>query len=182
MASGAEGGRDAGRGSATDDQSVAQACAAALLRGDESSRQLGIELVEVQPGRAVTTMTLGPAMANGFGISHGGYLFLLADTAFAFACNAYDQVTVAHSAQIVFARPGRIGDVLVATAEERLRYGRNGVYDVTIRRSDGEVVAEFRGSSRSLGRPILGETGEGGQGGGGGTKAVGHEREEEPGA
>lgn len=137
------------------EQDRAEACAAALYEADLSSRHLGIELVEVGEGRAVTTMTVAPTMVNGHGIVHGGYLFLLADTAFAFACNSHGEVTVAHSAEIVFARPGRAGDVLTATATERLRYGRNGVCDVTVTRDGGEVVAEFRGASRSLGRPLL---------------------------
>jgi acyl-CoA thioesterase len=143
------------------DQELAEACAATLFEADVSSRHLGIELVEMGPGRAVTTMTVSPTMVNGHGIVHGGYLFLLADTAFAFACNSHGLMTVAHSAQIIFLEPARAGDRLVARAEERLLYGaesRNGICDVTIRR-DGNppaVVAEFRGASRSLSRPIKG--------------------------
>ncbi|MGH9073037.1 MAG: hydroxyphenylacetyl-CoA thioesterase PaaI [Acidimicrobiales bacterium] len=138
-----------------------------MYASDASSHHLGIEVVEVGPGRAVTTMTVAPTMVNGHGIVHGGYLFLLADTAFAFACNSHGEATVARSADIVFVQPAHAGDTLVATAKERLRYGRdsrNGVSDVTIRRSDGTVVAEFRGQSRSLGRPLV----EGGQGDGSG--------------
>jgi acyl-CoA thioesterase len=85
-------------------------------------------------------------------------VFLLADTAFAFACNTYDEVTVAAGADVTFVAPARLGEVLVAAAVERRRFGRSGVYDVTVTRGrDGEVVAEFRGRSRSLGRPLLAE-------------------------
>ena len=89
-------------------------------------------------------------MVNGHGIAHGGYIFLLADTAFAFACNTYEIATVAAAADVVFVAPAREGDRLVAEAVERVRFGRSGVYDVTVRRADGEVVAEFRGNSRAL--------------------------------
>jgi acyl-CoA thioesterase len=92
-----------------------------------------------------------PSMVNGHAIAHGGYVFLLADTAFAFACNTYGQVTVARSADITFVAPAQEGDELEATATERHRAGRNGIYDVTVRRrGSGEVVAEFRGHSREL--------------------------------
>ena len=103
-------------------------------------------------------MTLTPAMVNGHGIAHGGYLFLLADSAFAYACNTHGAVTVAASAYVVFVAPARAGDVLEATAVERTRYGRSGVYDVTVRRvPDGDVIAEFRGGSRSRKESVLDE-------------------------
>ncbi|MFE0720126.1 hydroxyphenylacetyl-CoA thioesterase PaaI [Streptomyces rochei] len=121
----------------------------AMFGADEASRRLGIELVEHGEGTAVLRMTVTPAMVNGHRIAHGGYLFLLADTAFACACNSHGPVTVAAGADIVFVAPAREGDVLVARAEERARFGRSGVYDVTVRR-DEEVIAEFRGRSRSL--------------------------------
>jgi acyl-CoA thioesterase len=89
-------------------------------------------------------------MVNGHAIAHGGYLFLLADTAFACACNSHGPVTVAAGADITFVAPARAGEVLVATAAERVRYGRSGVYDVTVRRGD-QIVAEFRGRSRTTG-------------------------------
>jgi len=95
-------------------------------------------------------------MANGHGIAHGGYLVLLADSAFAFACNTYDDVTVAQGLEVQFLEPARVGEVLVAHAREVVRRGRSGVYDVELRRGD-ELVAMCRGRSRSLGRPILGE-------------------------
>ncbi|MFJ8652791.1 hydroxyphenylacetyl-CoA thioesterase PaaI [Streptomyces rochei] len=121
----------------------------AMFGADEASRRLGIELVEHGEGTAVLRMSVTPAMVNGHRIAHGGYLFLLADTAFACACNSHGPVTVAAGADIVFVAPAREGDVLVARAEERARFGRSGVYDVTVRRGE-EVIAEFRGRSRSL--------------------------------
>ena len=121
-----------------------------MFAADEASRALGIELVEAGDGRAVATMTITRAMVNGHDIAHGGYVFLLADTAFAFACNTYGVVTVAAAADVVFVAPARAGDELVAEAAERVRFGRSGVYDVTVRRAGGEVVAEFRGNSRAM--------------------------------
>ncbi len=120
-----------------------------MFSADEASRRLGIELVEHGDGAAVVRMTVTPTMVNGHRIAHGGYLFLLADTAFACACNSHGPVTVAAGADIVFVAPAREGDVLVARAEERARFGRSGVYDVTVRRG-AEVIAEFRGRSRSV--------------------------------
>ncbi|WP_410641813.1 hydroxyphenylacetyl-CoA thioesterase PaaI [Amycolatopsis sp. lyj-346] len=125
----------------------------AMFAADEASRALGIELAEAGDGRAVATMTITPAMVNGHDIAHGGYVFLLADTAFACACNTHGPVTVAAGAEISFVAAGRLGDHLVATATERTRYGRNGIYDVTVHRETPggpEVVAEFRGRSRVL--------------------------------
>src|SRR5512139_2568655 len=135
---------------------LAQDCARAMYAEDRASRALGIEITGVSPGRAAARMTVTAAMVNGHAIAHGGYVFLLADTAFAFACNTYGQVTVAREADISFVAPAREGDVLVATAVERHRRGRNGIYDVTVARDGGEVVAEFRGHSRELGTPLLG--------------------------
>ncbi|WP_084724910.1 hydroxyphenylacetyl-CoA thioesterase PaaI [Streptacidiphilus melanogenes] len=125
------------------------AAARAYFDGDTASAALGIHLEEVGPGRAVLRMKVTPGMVNGHRIGHGGYVFLLADSAFACACNTHGPVTVAAGADIVFVTQVLEGDELVATAEERTRYGRSGVYDVTVRRGD-EVVAEFRGRSRSL--------------------------------
>jgi acyl-CoA thioesterase len=88
-------------------------------------------------------------MINGHDIAHGGYVFMLADTAFAFACNTYGTPTLAQAGDIVFVRPARLGDELVASARERARYGRSGIYDVSVT-AGGELVAEFRGRSRTL--------------------------------
>lgn len=129
--------------------------AARMLAADEASRGLGITISDVEPGRATARMRVGPGMINGHGIAHGGYLFLLADSAFAFACNSHGPVTVASAAEITFLAPGREGDLLVATAEERVRERRRGVYDVSVRTEQGTVLAEFRGHShtRSPGGP-----------------------------
>nr|WBO76378.1 hydroxyphenylacetyl-CoA thioesterase PaaI [Streptomyces sp. SBE_14.2] len=125
--------------------------AEAMFAADEASRSLGIEFLEHGTGWAELRMTVTPAMVNGHGIAHGGYVFLLADTAFACACNSHGPVTVAAGADITFVAPAHAGDVLVARAEERTRFGRSGIYDVSVRRGD-EVIAEFRGRSRSVGR------------------------------
>jgi acyl-CoA thioesterase len=139
----------AGAGEASAEE-VAKLSAAAMYDADRASQLLGIEITAVAPGRATARMRVTDSMINGHDIAHGGYVFLLADTVFAFACNSYGRVSVAASADIVFVMPARLGDELVAEAAERVRYGRSGVYDVTVRRSGGEVVAEFRGRSRSL--------------------------------
>ncbi|MEV5010363.1 hydroxyphenylacetyl-CoA thioesterase PaaI [Streptomyces sp. NPDC093064] len=120
-----------------------------MFAADLASRNLGIELTHHGEGTAEVRMTVTPAMVNGHRIAHGGFLFLLADTAFACACNSHGPVTVAAAADIDFIAPAHEGDVLVATACERTRYGRSGIYDVSVRRGD-EVIAEFRGRSRSL--------------------------------
>ncbi|MFG2041472.1 hydroxyphenylacetyl-CoA thioesterase PaaI [Dactylosporangium sp. NPDC048998] len=136
-------------------QELAEACAAKLYAEDTASRSLGIGIDGVGPGRATATMTVTERMLNGHAIGHGGYVFLLADTAFAFACNTYGRVTVAAGADVTFLEPVRDGDELTATAVERTRRGRSGLYDVTVRRADGTVLAEFRGRSRTLDASIL---------------------------
>ncbi|NEB79768.1 hydroxyphenylacetyl-CoA thioesterase PaaI [Streptomyces sp. SID14478] len=120
-----------------------------MFAADEASRGLGIELVQHGEGTAVVRMTVSPAMVNGHGTAHGGYLFLLGDTAFACACNSHGPVTVAAAADIDFIAPAHEGDVLLATARERTRFGRSGIYDVSVRRGE-QVIAEFRGRSRTL--------------------------------
>lgn len=122
----------------------------AMMAKDVASRRLGIELVGQDEGRAVTRMTVREDMVNGHAIAHGGLIFALADTAFACACNSFGPATVAASADIVFVAPARAGDVLVAEAVLRTRFGRSGLYDVTVRRG-GDVIAEFRGRSHQLG-------------------------------
>ncbi|QSE92499.1 hydroxyphenylacetyl-CoA thioesterase PaaI [Rhodococcus pseudokoreensis] len=123
-----------------------------MFEADNASRALGIQILELSPGHAVASMVVGETMVNGHGITHGGFVFTLADTAFALACNGYDTAAVAARADIRFLASTRLGDTLVAEAVERARYGRNGLYDVTVRRGD-EVIAEFRGDSRCL-RPV----------------------------
>ena len=136
---------------------IAQRCAEVMWADDEASRAMGMRLVEVTPGRAVLRMQVRPDMANGHGIAHGGFTFTLADSAFAFACNSHNRRTVAQGCDIAFLAPVHAGDVLEAEAVERWRAGRNGIYDVTVRR-DGTVVAEFRGRSREIGGHFFEET------------------------
>ncbi len=121
-----------------------------MWAGDRASQALGMELVEVGPGRAVLRMPVREDMLNGHGMGHGGLTFAVADSAFAFACNSYGRTTVAAGAEIRFQRPTRAGDVLVATAVERSRNGRDGVYDVTVRAGES-TVATFVGRSREIG-------------------------------
>ena len=134
---------------------TARRSAEVMLSSDEASRSLGIELLDVGPGRARMRMRVTATMVNGHGIAHGGLVFALADSAFAVACNSHGTVTVASGADVTFVAPGRLGDVLLADAEERTLVGRSGLTDVTVtREDDGSVIAMFRGRSRSLGRPI----------------------------
>lgn len=133
-----------------DPEEVARRSAQAMWEDDRASQALGMQVVEVGPGRAVLTMTVRDDMVNGHAIGHGGMTFTLADSAFAFACNSYGRRTVAASADIRFRAPTRLGDVLVATAVERSREGRDGVYDVTVTSGD-TVVATFVGWSREIG-------------------------------
>ena len=120
-----------------------------MMAADRASRALGIGLISSGPGRAVTEMVVTADMVNGHGMAHGGTVFTLADTAFACACNSWGPVTVASGCEIVFVAPAGIGDVLQAEATERTRFGRSGIYDVTVRRG-GDVIAEFRGRSQQL--------------------------------
>jgi acyl-CoA thioesterase len=122
-----------------------------MFDADAASRELGMELVTAAEGRAVVTMRITRAMVNGHDMAHGGYVFLLADTAFACACNSFGPVTVASGAEISFVTSAHLDDLLTATAEQRTGYGRNGIYDVTVRRDD-TVIAEFRGRSRTIGQ------------------------------
>ena len=131
-------------------QQVAVASAAAMWAGDRASQALGMEIVEVGPGRAVLRMVVREDMVNGHAIGHGGLTFTLADSAFAFACNSYGRTTVAAGAEIRFRAPTRLGDVLTATAVERSRQGGSGVYDVQVTSGD-TVVASFVGHSREIG-------------------------------
>ena len=127
---------------------IARACAQAMWQQDDASQGLGMEIVEVKPGQATLSMTIKPDMVNGQRIAHGGFIFTLADSAFAFACNSHNERVVAAQGNITFIRPGKLGDRLVATAREISRSGRSGIYDVSVATDDGTVVAEFRGHSR----------------------------------
>jgi acyl-CoA thioesterase len=120
---------------------------------DAASRALGMEATVIEVDHAVVGMEVTAAMVNGHDIAHGGYLFTLADSTFALVCNSRGELTVAAGADITFIAPVHLGDVLVAQGRARAAYGRSGLTDVTVtRESDGVVVAEFRGRSRSLRR------------------------------
>jgi acyl-CoA thioesterase len=134
----------------------ARACADAMWRDDDASKGLGMKIVEVKAGQATLTMTVEPYMVNGQRIAHGGFIFTLADSAFAFACNSHNERVVAVQGNITFIRPGRLGDLLVATAREISRSGRSGIYDVQVTVGEA-VIAEFRGHSRSVGGAWLPE-------------------------
>lgn len=137
-------------------QEVARRSAEAMWEADDASRAMGMELVDVGPGRATLRMTVRPDMVQGHGTCHGGALFTLCDSAFAFACNSSGEVTVGASAEITWVAPAHEGDVLLAEAVEEVRYGRNGVTRVRVtREADGALVALFTGRSRSLGRPLV---------------------------
>jgi acyl-CoA thioesterase len=133
-----------------DPQALAERAAAAMYDADLASRHLGIQVDQVAPGQATARMQVRDTMLNGHAICHGGYVFLLADTAFAFACNTYGPTTVAAACDVVFLGPAHLGDELIAEATERHRFGRSGIYDVTVRLPDTTVIAEFRGHSRTL--------------------------------
>ncbi len=142
-----------------DDDARARACAEVMWDSDRASQQLGMRIEYVTAGRARLSITIREDMVNGWGICHGAFITAVADSAFAFACNTYDEMTVASGFDITFLDPARSGDRLEATATERSRRGRSGLYDVTVTRSPvgaaPTVCAEFRGRSRSLGRSIL---------------------------
>ena len=131
-------------------EETARRSADAMWAGDRASRDLGMSLDIVGPGTATVSMTLTESMVNGHTIGHGGYTFTLADSAFAFACNSYNRSTVAAGAEIRFRRPTHLGDRLVASATEREREGRDGVYDVLVNVED-EVVAVFVGRCKEIG-------------------------------
>jgi len=133
-----------------DPHAMAKACADAMWQDDRASKGLGMRIERVAPGEAVISMTVRKEMTNGHGICHGGFIFTLADSTFAFACNTYDQRTVAQQCAVTFIESAHEGDVLTAHALERTRSGRSGIYDVTVRDGSNKVIAEFRGHSRTI--------------------------------
>ena len=128
----------------------AQKSAAAMWAGDQASQWFGMELVEVDEGRAVLAMTVRPEHCNGHGTCHGGVSFALADSAFAFACNSRNVATVGQHTFMSYLAPGKAGDRLTATATEISLTGRSGIYDVRVTNQDGTAIAEFRGVSRAV--------------------------------
>jgi acyl-CoA thioesterase len=138
-----------------DDQELAEASAAAMFERDAASRALGMTLEEVGPGRAKMSMLVREDMINGHAICHGGYIFTLADSAFAFACNSYNANTLAAGARIEFLASAQLGDRLVATASEVSLHRKNGVYDVVVCNEAGHQLALFRGNSFRVKGSIL---------------------------
>jgi acyl-CoA thioesterase len=131
-------------------QRTAELAARAMYDADHASRWLGMQIVEIGPGQCRMTMTIRPEMVNGHRICHGGLIFSLADSAFAFACNSHGDNTVAAGATIDFLAPGREGDVITATAREQWRSGRSGIYEVVVANQRGETIALFRGRSQRV--------------------------------
>ena len=131
-------------------QQIAQATCDAMWRNDRASRALGMQVLAVGPGSATLSMTVREDMLNGHDICHGGLVATLADSTFAFACNAYNEATVAAGFDVSLLAASRLGDVLTATARELNRAGRTGVYDISVSNQRGEAVAVFRGRSYSM--------------------------------
>ncbi len=136
-------------------QALAERVAAAMFARDAASRALGMRILHVAPGQAVLGMAVRADMLNGHAICHGGFVFTLADSAFAFACNSYNERTVAQGGAIEFLAPARAGDELIATARERRRSGRTGIYDVEVRSQRDEAIALFRGRSFRIDGAVL---------------------------
>jgi acyl-CoA thioesterase len=139
-------------------QALAESVAASMYARDTASKVLGMRIVRVEPGFAELAMVVRPDMLNGHAICHGGLIFTLADSAFAFACNSYNLNTVASGCAIDFVAPAREGDVLTARARERQLAGRTGVYDVEVANERGEAVALFRGKSYRIKGRLVDDT------------------------
>jgi acyl-CoA thioesterase len=137
-------------------QQIAERVRDRMLADDRAARMMGVRIVAVAPGRAVAEMTVREDMLNGHDLCQGGFVAMLADTAFAFACNAYNELTVASGFSVDLIAPGRGGDTLTASCEELSKAGRTGVYDVTVRNQRGERIAVFRGRSYTArGKPVV---------------------------
>ena len=138
-------------------QQTAELVREQMFANDRASKTLGMQVVDVAPGRATVAMSVRTDMLNGHDICHGGLIATLADTAFAFACNSYNELTVASGFSIDFVAPGRLGDVLSAQCTEVSKSGRTGVYDTSVTNQRGERIAVFRGRSYTLkGKPAVG--------------------------
>ena len=136
-------------------QTLADATAEAMFSRDRAAQALGIKIVRVQPGASLLTMTVRSDMVNGHHICHGGMIFSLADTAFAYACNSYNKNTVASACHIDFLAPAKEGETLEAEAIEQSAAGRTGVYDVTVRTTGGKTIALFRGKSYRISGEVI---------------------------
>ena len=139
----------------TDATHLARDCAEAMYERDQATRRMGIQLLDAGPGSAKLSMRVREDMIQGHGTCHGGYLFALADSAFAFACNSYNDATVAIGCSIDYVAPAREGDELIASASEQSRSGRTGNYDVRIENSQGQLIALFHGKSYKVRGTVL---------------------------
>jgi acyl-CoA thioesterase len=138
-------------------QELAEQVRDKMLQTDAAAHAMGLQIVAMAPGESSVTMTVRPDMLNGFGICQGGLISMLADTAFAYACNSFNEVTVASGFEVSFLAPARTGDTLTASARMRSQTNRTGVYDVEVLNQAGEMVALFRGRSYRLkGKPVIG--------------------------
>ena len=138
-------------------QRLAERAVQAIYNSDRASQKLGMTVESVAPGEARVTMRIQPDMVNGHGICHGGLIFTLADSAFAFACNSHGHNALAAGAAIEFLAPGREGDVLTAVATERWRAGKSGIYEIEVRNQRGEAVALFRGRCHQIAGRVVDE-------------------------
>lgn len=136
-------------------EQLARACADAMFSRDLATQRLGIRLLDAGPGSAQLAMPVREDMIQGHGTCHGGFLFALADSAFAFACNSYDEATVAIGCSIDYVAPARLGDELTATASEQSRSGRTGNYDVRLENQHGQLIALFHGKSYKVRGTVL---------------------------
>ncbi len=142
---------------AEDAETLARRCAEALWNDDEAARQLDLALDAVGPGTATVSMTVIGTMVNGYGVCHGGYIFTLAHTALSIASQTRNRRSAAQNCHIAFVAPGRLGERLVARARERHTAARSGIWDVAVRTSSGEAIAEFRGHARHVGGNVVGD-------------------------
>lgn len=138
-------------------QELAQAASDAMWAGDRACQAMGVVIMQVAPGAATLSMRVREDMVNGHNTCHGGFIFALADSAFAFACNSYNAIAVASGARVEFVAPGRLGDTLTASANVVAQGKRSGVYDATVTNQDGKIVALFRGNSARIGGALVDE-------------------------
>ena len=136
-------------------QALAEAAGAAMFSRDAASQGLGMKLVEIRPGYARMTMPVRSDMLNGHQTCHGGFIFALADSAFAFACNSHNHTTVGAGCTIDYLAPGRMDDLLTAEAVERTLVGKTGIYDVTVSNQEGKMIATFRGKSHRVAGEVV---------------------------